>query len=410
MAKLRCLFIAYAFPPIANAESFVAAKTIIGLAKQGVKITVITINPDSVGLNIDNTFDEQISKYIDNVIRVDLSEYECKILKSFPIITNILLQYPDKFVLFNKHLLNKLKNIDLNYYDIIITRSQWHSAHLVGLEIKKNYPKIPWIAQFSDPWVDNPYNLNFPFSRNIYLRWEREIIRLADVITYTSKETIPIVMKKYDSKYVNKVYYLPHCFDFSLYKKYNIKDKETYIIRCLGAFYGKRSPEPFYRAIEYIVANCDANLLNNVLIEFYGMDDKRKKMIDKYKCAKPFFKLYSGVSYYDSLQKMQKADCLVSIDAPLEFSPFFPSKLVDYMGSKSFIFSISPPGAANNIINYLGGCSADVNNINDIIDKTIYILKNRPNCLLNKNYIEFEQSNVTNRFYDILERVVEKNV
>ena len=99
---MKCLVIAYAFPLIANAEAFVAAKTIIGLAKMGVKVTVITINPFKSGLNIDDTFNKQISEYIDEIIHIELSDLEYKFLKVFPLLTNIAFQYPDKFILYNK--------------------------------------------------------------------------------------------------------------------------------------------------------------------------------------------------------------------------------------------------------------------------------------------------------------------
>lgn len=402
---MKCLVIAYAFPPIANAEAFVGAKTIIGLAKMGVKVTVITINPFKSGLNIDNTFNQQISEYVDKIVHIELSDLEYKLLKAFPLLTNIALQYPDKFVLYNKYTLNRIKKINLDNYDVLITRSQWHSAHLVGLTIKEKYPNIPWIAQFSDPWVDNPYNLRMPFSHYFASKWEQKIIELADTITYTSKETIDLVMQKYDSKYISKAYYLPHCFDLELYNQKTKINKTRYIIRCLGAFYGKRSPEAFFKAIEYIVSY-KKELLENVLIEFYGIDDKRKNLIEKYPLAQKFIKLFKGVNYSESLNKMQTADCLVSIDAPLKFSPFFPSKLVDYMGSNRYIFSISPNGSANNIINYVGGVTADISNLDDIIQKMIYILEVRPNALKNKKYLEFEQSKVSGNFYKLLERII----
>lgn len=402
---MKCLVIAYAFPPIANAEAFVGAKTIIGLAKMGVKVTVITINPFKSGLNIDNAFNQQISEYVDKIVHIELSDLEYKLLKVFPLLTNIALQYPDKFVLYNKYTLNRIKKINLDNYDVLITRSQWHSAHLVGLTIKEKYPNIPWIAQFSDPWVDNPYNLKMPFSHYLASKWERKIIELADIITYTSKETVNLVMQKYDSKYISKAYYLPHCFDLELYKQKIKTNKTKYVIRCLGAFYGKRSPEPFFKAIEYI-ANYKKELLEDVLIEFYGIDDKRKRLIEKYPLAQKFIKLFKGVNYSESLNKMQSADCLVSIDAPLNFSPFFPSKLVDYMGSNSCIFSISPNGSANNIIDYVGGVTADISNLDDIIKKMIYILEVRPNALENKKYLEFEQSKVSGNFYKLLERSI----
>lgn len=76
------------------------------------------------------------------------------------------------------------------------------------------------------------------------------------------------------------------------------------------------------------------------------------------------------------------------------------------MGSNSCIFSISPNGSANNIIDYVGGVTADISNLDDIIKKMICILEVRPNALENKKYLEFEQSKVSGNFYKLLERSI----
>lgn len=406
---MRCLVIAYAFPPIGNAEAFVGGKAILGLAKQGAKITVVTIDPFSIGITIDHAFDSQIEKHIDKILRADLSVVEKKMLGICPKIANFLMQYPDKFILFNKHVKRLLDSLDLTTFDIIISRSQWHSAHLVALSIKKIYPRLPWIAQFSDPWVDNPYNLPVPLGKYFTVKWENEVIKYADLITYTSKETINLVSKRYADEYQKKMAYIPHCFDNSLYKMSKSDDSNKYIIRCLGAFYGPRSPEPFFRAIENIGSQKD-ELLDNVLIEFYGLSKRKANLIDKYPVAKKFINFNRNINYIESLNKMLEANCLLSIDAPLNNSPFFPSKLVDYMGSGNFIFSVSPSGCATNIINDVNGLTANVNDIDDIINKLEKLLTLRPNKLDSKKCNIYGQQYVSQEFYNTIERIINSNV
>lgn len=406
---MRCLVIAYAFPPIGNAEAFVGGKAILGLAKQGAQITVATIDPFSIGITIDHAFDSQIEKHIDKILRADLSVVEKKILGICPRIANLLLQYPDKFILFNKYVKGLLDSIDLTAFDIIISRSQWHSAHLVALSIKKIYPKLPWIAQFSDPWVDNPYNLPVPLGKYFAVKWEDEIIKYADLITYTSKETISLVSKRYADEYQNKMAYIPHCFDKSLYKRSERDDFNEYIIRCLGAFYGPRSPEPFFEAIENI-ASKKPELLDNVLIEFYGLSKRKAKLINMYPLAKRIIKFNRNINYIESLNKMLEANCLLSIDAPLNNSPFFPSKLVDYMGSGNFIFSVSPSGCATNIIDDVNGFTANVNDIEDIIAKLEKLLILRPSKLDNSKFNIYDQQYVSREFYNTIERIINSNV
>ena len=61
------------------------------------------------------------------------------------------------------------------------------------------------------------------------------------------------------------------------------------------------------------------------------------------------------VPYLESLSVMRSADVLLVIDAPLEVSPFFPSKLADYMGANRPILGITPAqGATADILRRLG--------------------------------------------------------
>jgi glycosyltransferase involved in cell wall biosynthesis len=67
----------------------------------------------------------------------------------------------------------------------VITTSPPHSTQLIGLNIKKKYPSIRWIADLRDPWTDIYYYKQFYptyFSKLIDRRFEKMVLKNADKI------------------------------------------------------------------------------------------------------------------------------------------------------------------------------------------------------------------------------------
>src|SRR5919202_1568394 len=76
--------------------------------------------------------------------------------------------------------------------DAVVTFSQPTTDHLVGLELKKIW-RAPWVAHFSDPWVDNPYYATDAATRDFNLAAERAVCEVADRLVFTSEETVDLV-------------------------------------------------------------------------------------------------------------------------------------------------------------------------------------------------------------------------
>ena len=72
----------------------------------------------------------------------------------------------------------------------IITTSPPHSTQLIGLELKKRYPRIKWIADLRDPWTDIYYYDSFyhtPCARKIDANYEKKVLETADRIITIGK-------------------------------------------------------------------------------------------------------------------------------------------------------------------------------------------------------------------------------
>src|SRR5690606_17967572 len=66
---------------------------------------------------------------------------------------------PDARKFWIKPSVKYLKNyIEENRIDTIITTGPPHSMHIIGLELKKTYPILKWLADFRDPWVEISYH------------------------------------------------------------------------------------------------------------------------------------------------------------------------------------------------------------------------------------------------------------
>lgn len=85
------------------------------------------------------------------------------------------------------------KLIEEEGIDTVITTSPPHSTQLIGLELKRRFPRIKWVADLRDPWSDIYYNKDLyqtSMARNRNQKYEREVLETADAIITVSGECV----------------------------------------------------------------------------------------------------------------------------------------------------------------------------------------------------------------------------
>ena len=289
--------------------------------------------------------------------------------------------------------------------DLVVTFGNPMSDHFFGAEYKRR-KRAPWIAHFSDPWVDNPYRRHSAFSDWLNRRMERKVIGEADAVIFTSPETLDLVMGKYPAQWRDRAFYLPHCYDEEAYDGALRPADDSYVIRSIGTLYGNRSPEPFYEAIERI-AREDGSLLKGVSIEFAGYIHGGTDAVNMYPTARRVIKFVGLVPHSEAIRLMKTAHCLLVIDAPADLSVFFPSKLVEYMGAGRFILALSPEGATARIVKEAGGMIANPSDVDQIVASLKRVLEQRPENLP-LPVCRYEKRAVSAEFLRIAETVIKK--
>ncbi len=249
--------------------------------------------------------------------------------------------------------------------NVIVTFGQPMSDHLIGLRLKELYG-LPWLAHFSDPWVDNPFNQYDALTRRINRSLERKVIENADRVIFTSQETVDLVMAKYPAEWRTKVRVLPHSFEPSVNPAASRAESGAITIRHTGEFYGRRTPKPLIDTLRSIMSD-DRRLLEGVCFELIGDIDPTTLANLRIEELPPGLVVFKPpVSYQESCSLSAAADGLLMIDAPAAKSVFLPSKLIEYVGVARPILGITPPGAAANLISELGGWVAHPSSVDDM--------------------------------------------
>lgn len=396
----KVLAISFAYPPLAYPRSIQVARLLKHL-----HLSTVLVCGDEQDVPKDPTIEPYSESYLKECLRVTfplsgrLSLIE-KIAYRFLPLWNKL---PDRYRSWKPLVLGTVEefiSINRDVPDILITFGQPNTDHLIGLEIKRRY-RLPWIAHFSDPWVDNPFRYDDPLTTWLNRRMERQVIKNADAVIFTSAETSELVMRKYPVSWQEKSFCVSHCYDRTLYDTSLMPSRECYVLRYVGNFYGHRSPNPFFKAIEQIGRETPG-LLEAVSFEFVG--SLNSSIINSYPSIKQKVSFTGPVSYAESLRLMQTAHCLLVIDAPGDLSVFFPSKLVDYIGANRFILAVSPPGTTAGVVKEVGGTVADPSNIQAIVDALRKVLEQKPEKLSSPTN-RYDKEIVAKEMMEIIEMI-----
>jgi hypothetical protein len=236
--------------------------------------------------------------------------------------------------------------------DLIYSRSHPGASHIAAYRVKQKLQK-PWVAQFSDPWANNPYHANHTFVRKaVDNHYERLVIQSADMLIFPTEEIAQMYRTAYSSFDVAaKSLVLPHHYTPELYPNPHpnsalpdIFDEESTDLSRVsfayfGDFYGLRSPAPFLEALQRLSQE-SPDVLERMTVSFYGnIESKFSSIVEQ----SPIRIATDRVSYLESLKRMSDTDVLLLVDAPSATgtNPFLASKVIDYLGAGRPIIGIT---------------------------------------------------------------------
>lgn len=379
---MRLLLITYYFPPCGGASVQRWLKWLPDLVKYGHEVTVLTTQ-DGEYPYIDESLLAEIPAGV-NVLRThtpssgkiwklvmgeknaipygDLGDRgKSGILRKLMIWARLNLIIPDLRKVWNSQAYKTaVDHLRKNPTDLVITTGPPHSTHLIGLKIKQRY-KLPWVADWRDPWTNIYYlKLNPPsgLSMLIHRRLERKVALNTDLNIVVSEHLaaqLPggntcVIYNGFDARKTAAAR--------SLATETKISD--TFKLKYVGNLTEGQQFETLLQVISSALQGEDFEL------SFVGtrLDQKQKNLLRTLIPEKHSVKEF--VPHQEALKEMVGAELLLLLINYYEGSEgMLTTKLFEYIASGTKIFCLGPKGGeAEKIIReYNSGAYLDVDEI-----------------------------------------------
>ncbi len=255
---------------------------------------------------------------------------------------------PDARVGWNNYALAACKEIiEKEKIDAIITTSPPHSTQLIGLQLKKAFPQLKWIADLRDPWTDIYYYHKLSHtesSKKKDISYEKSVLENADAVTVTSPITQKLYSGKVDPKYAAKFHTITNGFDADDMAIGSRSNPDKFTITFAGTVNEQFGVEEFISSVKEIDNK-------NVLLQFIGtMDLYIKNLLEKE--IPNNHKIISYVPHKDLMGYLVNSQVLLLSIPKGNNQGTIPGKLFEYLATQKQIICLAPKGSsAAQIIN-----------------------------------------------------------
>lgn len=254
---------------------------------------------------------------------------------------------PDNKIAWKKKVLALLRGKDLSRFDAVLSTAPPFSAHLAGLEIKRLYG-LPFIADFRDSWVGNPWHLYWtPLHRVLHKRMERKVMYGADALITTNSFTRDIWHKRYNDEtllprmHVVEQGYDPDDFGTS-FPFGNKEPKDELHFVYTGLFYEERHPLPLYEVL-HVLKQRFPDVYRSIKFSFVGYVQEEYRAAAQQLGVEDRFEYIGYVEHDESVAWLAKADVLWMTmgEGGERYATVSPGKTFEYLGSRKPILAMA---------------------------------------------------------------------
>ncbi|WP_332033313.1 glycosyl transferase family 1 [Kaistella sp.] len=247
---------------------------------------------------------------------------------------------PDARVFWVKPSANYLrKYLKENHFDAVVTTGPPHSVHLIGLELKKEFPDLKWIADFRDPWTEISYYKHLKLTKasdRKHRDLEQKVFKTADITLATSYTDAENFRKKgADAFCITNGF---DGFETSLKTERNPKFTLSYI----GVLEQLRNPQILWNTLNEIISE-NHDFKKDFELKFVGrVDDKILNQIQN-SDLKYSLNNFGYLSHSEANIEMKKSDILLITNFPeVSSKGIIPGKIFEYLATGKPILSFGP--------------------------------------------------------------------
>lgn len=366
MSRPKVLVITYYWPPSGGAGVQRALKFVRYFPENGIDPIVLTVHPDKASYPVtDTTLEKDIPSTV-KVITTDSFE-PLNILSSLMGKKNVpyggfanankesktqkILRWlrgnffiPDARVGWVRYACREaIRLIEQEKIDHVFISSPPHSSQLIGLQLKKRFPHIKWIADMRDPWTDIYYYkdlLHTAMAAGKDARFEREVLEKADKVIVVSDAIKRSFVAKSDKIKPEKIYVIPNGYDEADFPVGVEPEKDTFTIAYVGTMADTYRPEVFFRVMSRLIKTYPDK---KIRFHFVGNAPWTLRKLAEDSGIDSHCRWSGHVTHQEAIRYMQTAHVLLLIipDAP-GAEGILTGKLFEYIGSGRPVLGIGP--------------------------------------------------------------------
>ncbi|MGZ3865689.1 MAG: glycosyltransferase family 4 protein [Bacteroidia bacterium] len=422
----KLLIISYYWPPAGGPGVQRWVKFVKYLTKQGYDCHVVTVSEEHASYpSIDKTLEKDIPssvkitrtksfevlKIFSSVFRKEKVPYAGIPDKNNMSIVGRLALYirsnffiPDARIGWNNYALDACRKIiEQENIDVIVSTSPPHSTQLIALQLKKEFPKIRWVADMRDPWTDIYYYPKLSHterSKKEDRKLEKEVLLHANLVTTVSKDLRKLFLQKSDMIHPDKIQVLPNGFDATDFENIPETKNEVFTIAHTGTINSNYNIKGFLEAYKKLSVPVKIKFVGNV-------DVVIKKLLSD---AIPNIEFTPYVTHDEAVKLMCEADLLLlAIPDNKDNKGILTGKLFEYLAAQKPILCLGPPNgdAANTIRDCNAGKTysfEDSENMFLFINCIYDIWKEKKNTKLTSTlYHKYSREELTKEFSKLTE-------
>lgn len=241
-----------------------------------------------------------------------------------------------------------------------LTSSPPHSTQLIGLELKKRFPALPWLADMRDPWTDIYYYkelLHLPPARWLDAQYERRVISGCDALLTTSRHTGELLLSKAPGAAAGKLHVIPNGYDEHDFRGLSSQPPtDVFRLTHTGTITEAYRLEGLMTAIKRAMAAYPA-----VPFRWRFVGKISNGLVERIRAAGlgEVLEVRPYVPHTESIAELLQATALLlGIPDVAHNAGVLPGKLFEYLGARKPVVAVGPPDSeASNFLRE-GGAGA----------------------------------------------------
>ena len=292
-------------------------------------------------------------------------------------------------------------------YDVLITSSGPIVCHFIGYGLKKKHNDLVWIADYRDPWLNNP-NWTRPVWPLVRIQslLQKKLNDYADALITVSDQLAKDFFKNYASKIIlieNGYFHLD-----ALDK--HVPDRDKFIISYTGTYYDESySCDEFFAGIKKAIEH--GVVKRPFEINFFGTNTNSIiESAKKYGLSDVVF-IHPRVNRQASLAIQRASDAVVFFSSQNElYRGFYSAKIFEYLNSgvPIIVTGNTEDNCAAKLVDESGAgfvCGSDSYKVYEALVK----IMNRDLPERNKTIIEsFRRDRLATKLVDLVEQLCQR--